>query len=174
MTTTLKSPSRATRKTPMLEAVTCSRCGGSGRMPFSVCNGWCFKCHGAGYALTTRGRAASAFLRNLLSKPTKALATGDVFFKAGYSAGSFSEPDRWMQVTSVTLGADGLYSIEAFDKNRVGQQWSEIGFRGESPDTLHRIAHTNAAKRVLQLEAQALQHYMGVNGKIKTVDLRIA
>lgn len=143
-------------------------------MPFSVAGGWCFKCHGRGYTRTKRGSAAFTFLNNLLSKPAKDLAVGDVFFSQGWSAGSLVEPDRWMQVTSITLGADGKYSIEAFDKNRVGQQFSTCCYSGVGPDSSFRIAHTNAAKRVLQLEAQALQHYMTASGKIKTVDLRIA
>jgi len=38
----------------------CHRCGGTGRMPFSVCHGICFKCSGRGTELTRSGKSASA------------------------------------------------------------------------------------------------------------------
>lgn len=42
----------------VFEKQACSRCGGSGRMPFSVYGGVCFKCNGKGEMLTRRGAAA--------------------------------------------------------------------------------------------------------------------
>lgn len=39
---------------------TCTRCGGTGRMPFAVRGGKCFKCHGKGTTLTRAGAAAAA------------------------------------------------------------------------------------------------------------------
>lgn len=40
------------------EQATCSRCGGSGRMPFAAYGGVCFGCNGKGQKLTAKGRAA--------------------------------------------------------------------------------------------------------------------
>lgn len=36
----------------------CSRCGGTGRMPYSAYGGVCFKCNGHGKTMTAAGRAA--------------------------------------------------------------------------------------------------------------------
>jgi hypothetical protein len=40
------------------ETTTCSRCGGTGTMPFSVYGGVCFKCNGSAVTLTAAGRSA--------------------------------------------------------------------------------------------------------------------
>lgn len=59
----------------------CGRCGGSGRMPFSVHNGVCFKCNGNGKAMTAKGRRAYAAMlevqKDLCSVPASALVPGD-------------------------------------------------------------------------------------------------
>ena len=49
----------------LFESNGCSRCGGSGKMPYSVYNGVCFKCNGKGEVLTKRGRVAQEFLNDL-------------------------------------------------------------------------------------------------------------
>lgn len=49
------------------ESCDCSRCGGSGRMPFSAYGGVCFKCNGAGQVLTPAGRSARKLYDTLLS-----------------------------------------------------------------------------------------------------------
>lgn len=43
------------------DTTTCSRCGGSGRMPYSVYGGVCFKCNGKGQYLTPQGRKVRAW-----------------------------------------------------------------------------------------------------------------
>lgn len=40
------------------ESSSCSRCLGSGQMPYAVNNGRCFKCGGSGRQLTAKGRSA--------------------------------------------------------------------------------------------------------------------
>lgn len=40
------------------DSETCSRCGGSGTMPFSAYNGVCLKCNRAGVVLTRNGKTA--------------------------------------------------------------------------------------------------------------------
>lgn len=42
----------------VFEMQDCSRCGGSGKMPFAVYGGQCFKCHGSGQVMTPKGRRA--------------------------------------------------------------------------------------------------------------------
>lgn len=63
------------------ETETCSRCGGSGTMPFTVHAGRCFKCEGAGTQLTKAGLAAAkrrtTFLDSLPQVPVTELQAGD-------------------------------------------------------------------------------------------------
>lgn len=69
----------ATRIT--FETESCTRCGGSGTMPFTIWGGKCFKCAGSGSQLTKAGRAAYArrlrFLDSLPQVPVTELQAGD-------------------------------------------------------------------------------------------------
>lgn len=42
----------------VFEMQDCSRCGGSGKMPFALYGGQCFKCLGTGQTMTAKGRRA--------------------------------------------------------------------------------------------------------------------
>jgi hypothetical protein len=58
----------------------CGRCGGSGKMPFAVWGGKCFKCAGAGTLPTTRGAKAQEAIRAALAscqKPASAFLVGE-------------------------------------------------------------------------------------------------
>jgi hypothetical protein len=67
----------------LFENSTCTRCGGGGRMPYSVYGGVCFKCHGRGATLTKRGRAAQAWLNSQREKPLEQFVSGDIIFAEG-------------------------------------------------------------------------------------------
>jgi hypothetical protein len=91
----------STKLSAILESVTCGRCGGSGRMPYSVMNGVCFKCGGTGSVYTKRGAAARGFYRSLARTAPEALVPGDKFVSEGFTAGTFTQPSRWVTVESV-------------------------------------------------------------------------
>ena len=88
----------------LLENTTCGRCGGTGRMPFMVANGVCFKCTGWGAVLTKRGRAAQAFLNALRLRRLDEFAVGDTYLSQGFNAGSYVEPDRWIKIDRIESG----------------------------------------------------------------------
>jgi hypothetical protein len=94
-----------TKLSAILESVTCGRCGGSGRMPYSVANGVCFKCGGSGRCYTKRGAAARAFYRSLARTQVTALMPGDKILSQGFTAGSFTQPSRWVTVERVSDNA---------------------------------------------------------------------
>lgn len=104
-----------TKLASILESVICSRCGGTGRMPFSYAGGTCFKCGGTGSCYTKRGAAAREFYRSLARTSVKALHPGDKVLSEGFTAGTFTQPSRWVTVQSVqdtaqVAAAAGSYS----------------------------------------------------------------
>ena len=50
------------------EQCPCTRCGGTGSMPYSVYGGVCFKCNGVGHQLTPAGRSAHALYESLIAE----------------------------------------------------------------------------------------------------------
>jgi hypothetical protein len=63
------------------ETATCTRCGGSGQMPFAAYGGRCFKCNGNGETMTAAGRRArakvEAYAAEHLMVPASAVRPGD-------------------------------------------------------------------------------------------------
>jgi hypothetical protein len=100
------SPTEVTADTKprdIFESRTCSRCGGSGQMPYRhVMGGRCFKCGGSGSLLTKRGAATQAYFRSLSMLSAEHLQPGDVVYSEPMVAGSqvFSR-GGWMTVESV-------------------------------------------------------------------------
>lgn len=143
-------------KTTAFEHNTCSRCGGSGKMPFSVYAGICFKCHGAGYVLTKRGRAASQKFTELMSKRADELVAGDKVRIDGFSAGSFSVPTKWYEVESVEFGVPAKYEV-----NGVRPTVDVVKCKGYEetamPGKLFRVAQTGEQKAAKLAEALAYQ-----------------
>lgn len=87
------------------ETRSCTRCGGGGH--YSFCPGYgtrCFKCRGTGVIYTKRGAVAAAYFSDLLHVPASVIEPGDLLFFEGFTCGSFSEPSRWEEVTSVRPG----------------------------------------------------------------------
>lgn len=73
-------------KNLLFENVECTRCGGSGEMPFTVEGGRCFKCHGDGATLTKRGKVAQDYLESLRHRPANEIKVGDfVKFRSMFS-----------------------------------------------------------------------------------------
>lgn len=59
---------------PRLESTPCAHCTATGQRAGDECP----RCYGAGSFLTKRGRAARAYMRNLMEKPAALVAIGDV------------------------------------------------------------------------------------------------
>ncbi len=103
----------------IIETATCSRCGGSGRMPYSVHNGVCFKCGGRGVCDTKRGASARAFYRSLVRTPATAIQPGERVYMDGVSAGTFSMAGGWTTVDEVIDIAARPYRASSCSSLRV-------------------------------------------------------
>lgn len=109
MTTTEPTPAAEPQPLTTLEAVTCHRCGGTGKMPYSVYGGICFKCNGRKIIYTKRGAAAAAYLTQLRSKPAGELKQLDVI-KVGLITMGGQPYDGWatvMEIRPWSLERDG-------------------------------------------------------------------
>lgn len=99
-----------------IEKQPCSRCGGSGRMPYAVYGGKCFKCHGAGKTYTRNGKAVAnkfAALRHErpYAVPACELQAGDIIWVGSITLGG--DPfETTARVDSVdpTLRQTGMHS----------------------------------------------------------------
>lgn len=107
---------RETSTSTIFESVICSRCGGSGRMPYSVANGVCFKCGGGGTTLTKRGAAARAFYRSLVETPVAALQSGERVHYQGFQAGSYHQASAWVTVERVSDNAAVAAEAGSYDE----------------------------------------------------------
>lgn len=86
-----------TRTTIYFETQTCSRCGGTGRMPYSAYGGVCFKCNGQTKTFTRAGLAArKAFFAARAAACETASVTG---LTAGQKV-SFDGGERWRTVVA--------------------------------------------------------------------------
>jgi hypothetical protein len=127
----------------LLENVTCSRCGGSGK--FSWCQSWgdtCFKCHGAGVTLTKRGAAAQAWLNAQKKKLGAEVQVGEWIMVDGIPGFIAS---KWAKVTE---NSENGNKIGAEFKN--GEKTGMNGF-GNMP---LRVAQSK--ERLAELRTQAL------------------
>jgi hypothetical protein len=155
-----------------LETKTCSRCGGSGKMPFAVYGGVCFKCNGAGNFYTKRGRAAHAFLERLRSRTLEQIEAGMLVLYRGFSCGSITVPTKFEKVTSIvgpkvcgqrrSKDTDPWENVIGFDINTNG-----TSFGGVQAGSLHRMGHTGVGKKATFALALDYQNKLTVNGKFK-------
>lgn len=93
------------RSNSPFETRSCTRCGGGGH--YSFCPGYgtrCFKCRGTGVIYTKRGAVAAAYFYDLLHVPASVIEPGDLLFFEGFSCGSFSQPSKWEEVTTIRPG----------------------------------------------------------------------
>lgn len=115
----MNAPQQFRSPVSVFEHTACGRCGGSGYFgPACVSRGLCFGCSGRGWVHTKRGAAANAFLSDLLHVPASELQVGDRYFVAGFSAGSFSEPSRWIKITAITRNEQGKLDFDGIDVKR--------------------------------------------------------
>jgi hypothetical protein len=143
---------------------TCTRCGGDGRMPYSVYGGVCFKCHGLGATLTKRGRAAQTWLDERRRKPLEDFQAGDWIFSEGVSAGSFSMPSGWAQVESVEhltgaeaghISSPDLKCVRVHAVFKDGKKYTQGGFLGQSRARFSLTAEQRADLRRTALAYQS-------------------
>lgn len=124
----------------LFESTECSRCGGSGRMPYSVAGGVCFKCGGAGAILTKRGRAAQDYLNEMNDVEPSDVNVGDkLWFKLWFPG------DRIIESPIV------VDQIE-FDESNGCYKFTGI----RTKDGL-RYWHIGPARRVVSKELRAEQ-----------------
>lgn len=105
---------------------TCGRCGGTGRMPFSVHGGVCFACGGSGLRLSRSGRAAhkrfEAWAATALDRLPLELQAGDVvkvppqFAGPGGGLVTFK---RAMRVLAVRPAENGMVEVDVRAKLRA-------------------------------------------------------
>lgn len=143
-----------TPKTSLFEAVTCSRCCGTGEYSFNLVNGTrCFGCGGQGVKLTKRGAAATAYYKQLLSKPASELIVGDVvkfdmyFFIC------------WAPITEIVVNDGGIHL------RAVRKLTGETISIGVPPDTLVQRRLCDADRLPLVANALAFQASLTKTGK---------
>lgn len=161
--TTATSP---TQRKLLFENTTCSRCGGGGRMPYSVHNGVCFKCHGRGAVLTKRGRAAQEWLNWQREKSLEQFVPGDLIFAEGIDC--IGKRGEFHRVISVRLldGKDAGYPhLPEIKCVRVTCERYEItGFLHQP--RICRFGLTGPQKDDLRVRALAYQATLTKSGKV--------
>ncbi len=157
-----------------IETDTCGRCGGTGRMPFSVYGGLCFKCHGKGKLLTKRGQAANDFLVALRSKPASELKVGDVVraehFRITSLVYSFDkitvlEPHTEANANGWSVGPNGEKIIAPGLKLETYNERHGTSSRVVSPTDMIRVAQTAEQKLATLTAALDYQDTLTKQGK---------
>lgn len=107
----------------IFESGPCSRCGGSGRMPFAVYGGLCFLCHGKGHKLSKHGQknydAWRAAVDAVTFAPASQMKVGDaVKLETGFA--------RYYRIESIEIGRSHcgtgkLDETGAWIKDEAGQ-----------------------------------------------------
>lgn len=141
----------------LFESQACGRCGGTGR--YSI--GACFGCAGRGVRLTKRGAAAQRFYNALKLKPVSMIRVGDSVLSEGFSAGSYSQPDRWIVIQSITQVAGGRLNLDGMTKEGF-----RTGWRDYSPESFLRVARSQEQVESDKRAALEYQAMLGKNGKV--------
>lgn len=152
----------------LLESTTCGRCGGSGKFSFNLMHGSrCYGCAGRGEVLTKRGKAAQAWLIEQRLIPAEDFKPGDLILSEGFSAGSYSEPTRWLRVAKVlrVTGAEAGY-VNQPDLACVRiETEGGGGFVGYAGTSKYRRAMSAEERKALHAAALAYQSTLGKTGK---------
>ena len=149
-------------KTTSIEADTCSRCGGTGTMPFSAFNGVCYKCRGGKIILTKRGRAANDYLLQLRSKPAAELSVGDIIRVDIFRGMSSKRGFRAIESIELVTAENAQHSL-LVDGHRVPSGLGMLRVitpesdRCYKPEELVRLAQTAQQKHDTLLQALAYQ-----------------
>lgn len=108
----------------LFEHTECTRCGGSGKMPYSVEGGRCFKCGGVGATLTKRGRAAQDYLTEMNEIDPADVKIGDkIWFKLWFPGDRIIESPIEVDEIDCGNGATRYGGIRKKD----GQRYWHIG-----------------------------------------------
>jgi hypothetical protein len=161
----MKTQNTPTQRKLLFENTTCSRCGGAGRLPYSVYGGVCFKCHGRGATLTKRGRAAQEWLNAQREKPLEDFKPGDLIYSEGVPC--IGQRSQWHRVSYVKL----LNGAEAGHPNHPDLKCVQVhchkymmgGFVGSSKA---RFGMTGPEKADLRDRALAYQATLNKSGKV--------
>lgn len=149
----------------LFEAVTCSRCSGTGHYSYNAMTGSrCFKCNGAKEVLTKRGAVAQEYYRLLLSKRYGDLVPGDKVQDTGvpgFIAGG------WREVVSIERG-EFTYTKNGEEVTRpcVNVEAKEWGYSHADPEGMVRVACTREEKLQARTMALALQARLTKQGKV--------
>lgn len=165
-------------KSTRTERETCSRCGGTGRMPFAVWGGVCFKCHGHGYVLTKRGVEAERYLKELRSLPARDLKVGQSIRVESItmSGASFTYFAPITAITSITAENATVHAIVDGQEQPCGVGSLRIETHSEKfgahvfeaePDKLVRVAQTAEQKAETLVKALAYQDTLTKQGKVR-------
>lgn len=148
------------------EAVTCTRCGGSGNCSYNQMYGTrCFKCGGAKRVYTKRGAMALHYYNELLSVPASELKPGMKIREMRGLSGQLS----WITLTtiddnSVTRSHGAIINGECVYSglNIHADGWT---YGAVPPDQKFRIAHTAEVKRAAREKALDYQDTLTKSGK---------
>ena len=164
--TVMNTQTQPAQRKLLFENVTCTRCGGGGRMPYSVYGGVCFKCHGRGATLTKRGRAAQEWLNSQREKPLEQFVSGDLIYAEGIDC--IGKRGQFHRVVSVKFmdGPEAGYT-HLPDVKCVCvtcEKYSVVGFLHQTRMT--RFGLTGAQKDDLCRRALAYQSTLTKSGTV--------
>lgn len=166
----------ACTKPTQIERETCSRCGGTGRMPFAVYGGVCFKCGGQKFVLTKRGAEAERYLRELRSRPARELGVGQVIrvqsiTMSGASFSYFAPITELEIVTPETSSMkaliDGVWQQTDVGQVKITTTSAKFGSHvfHSAPDAMVRVGQTAEQKAETLAKALAYQDTLTKQGK---------
>lgn len=106
------------------EMTTCTRCGGTGQMPFAVAGGACFKCHRKGEVMTPKGRAAhkriNEWAANNLMVEVGDLAPGDRIMASNRALGGPRVVAQVLSIEPAGSEVDGEETVSVHVSKGVG------------------------------------------------------
>lgn len=165
-------------KSTRTERDTCSRCGGTGRMPFAVYGGVCFKCGGRGYVFTKRGVEAERYLREIRSLPARDLKVGQSIRVQSItmSGASFTYFAPITGIALITAENATVHTIVDGQERPCGVGSLRIETHSEKfgshvfeqePGKLVRVAQTAEQKAETLARALAYQDTLTKQGKVR-------
>lgn len=134
----------------------CSRCGGSGRMPYAAYGGVCFKCNGHGQTLTRAGQAArKTFMetrdQNSPRKKVSELEPGDKFMAYDRKFRTVVSIKDTGHTMSSTTGSGATAVTTTHAQFTVETQRMSIGMSGDQEVMLFsQEAQRTAIQKVLK------------------------
>ena len=138
----------------------CSRCGGSGKMPYAVYGGVCFKCKGKGQMFSRAGRAAYKRVRavqeQVCSVPASSLKVGDRILAQGRV--------QVLEEVKVRLGKGNGASLDPISHEPVSLIFGDTALKAKSW-SMSGPAHRSVLKawnsETLAVAAEAVKKMKG-------------